>query len=197
MLMVNGLDTVIVARWDLQSLPFFTVAVALSTFVSGILQSLTNPIIPVAAALGAEGKADELEALLIRGSRVMAAASIVTTAPLIFAGGVLLSWWVGPAYAVYGTSLLAGLAAASFIRNSMLTYVVVSQWNRYASAHVGNAIDRGLGLRRRSGRPRSPFWRGRGRRGQDRGGLRRRRIADYAERASHCNRTAYPMAVAN
>jgi O-antigen/teichoic acid export membrane protein len=126
MLMVNGLDTVIVARWDLAALPYFAVSVTLATFVSGIVQSLANPIIPESAAISAANNDAQLDDLLVRGSRVIVGASILATVPLVFAGGSILQLWLGSEYTKNATFLLAGLAIASWVRNLLLTYVMVA-----------------------------------------------------------------------
>lgn len=126
MLMVSGLDLLIVGRYDYASTAFFAVSVTLTTLVSGVLSSLAGALVPAAASVDhAEGTA-ELRTLLFRASRLILAASIVVSAPLIFQGQAILNMWVGPGYAARATILLAVLVLATLIRNAMVPYVTVA-----------------------------------------------------------------------
>ena len=125
MLLVNGLDLIIVGRYDYAATAFFAVSVTLTTLVSGVLSSLSGALVPASASLIASG-GEALREFLFRSSRLIIGASLLVSAPLMFASETVLNLWVGAEYAANAAPLLSVLVAAAFIRNAMVPYVAVA-----------------------------------------------------------------------
>lgn len=124
MLLIGGLDVLIVGRFDYHATPFFALAVTLVTLIVGTIGSFANALVPVAA--GSAHDPSALRSLLLRGSRMTLAISIVATAPLLVGGKGILTVWVGHAYAIETVGILQLLAVAAFIRNGLLAYVMLA-----------------------------------------------------------------------
>ncbi len=124
MLLIGGLDILIVGRFDYQSTAFFALAVTLVTLIVGTIASFANALVPIAASAAHDPSA--LRELLLRGSRMTFAVSILATAPLVFCGNAILTLWVGHAYAAETASILYLLAFAAFLRNGLLAYVMIA-----------------------------------------------------------------------
>jgi len=124
MLMVGGLDLLIVGRYDIASLAAFAVSATLATFVVGTIQSLSTPLVPASAEL--IGSPMELRALLATSSRFILMASLLVTVPLFLARELVLATWVGYDYVLPAAPLLGGLLVAAFVRNMMLSYVMIA-----------------------------------------------------------------------
>lgn len=122
-ILITGLDLVIVSRYYYAATPYYAVSITLVTLVSGVMTALANALVPAAAMIAHDETGAELRALLIRSSRLILGISIVVSAPLIFGGGLLLTLWIGPGYAVIGAPLLAGLTIAALLRNVEVPYV--------------------------------------------------------------------------
>lgn len=126
MLLISGLSLLIVARLDLPRLPYFAVAATLVLFMVGMVQALASAILPVAAQRVAAGDAQGLSTLLGQATRFCAWASLVVAAPLVVGGTVVLSAWVGPAYAAEAAGLLAILTVGHCLRMTALPYVTAA-----------------------------------------------------------------------
>lgn len=124
MLLFSGLDVIIVGRYDFAAVAFFSVGLTLSSFVAGVIGSFAQAMIPAAAKLSDDPAA--LERLLVSGFRFIGAVSLIVSAPLIFSGEVILSYWVGSEYAQNASLILALLAVSMVIRNLMLPYVMLA-----------------------------------------------------------------------
>lgn len=126
MLLVNGLDLIIVGRFDYRATAYYAVCVALVTLVVGTLSSLSNALIPEAARIPDCERPTILPDLLLRSSRLISGAALLIATPLIFTPDVILSWWLGPAYAAQSSAILALLTMAALLRNTMLPYVTIA-----------------------------------------------------------------------
>lgn len=126
MLMVNGLDLIIVGRFDYGATAYYAVCVALVTLVVGTLSSLSNALIPAAAKIPDHERAATLPDLLLQSSRLISGAGLLIAAPLIFTPDVILGWWLGSAYAAQASTILTILVVAALLRNTMLPYVTIA-----------------------------------------------------------------------
>lgn len=126
MLLVSGLDLIILARYAAASVPFYAVSLTLVSFIAGTLQALASALTPAAAGMQASDGGDRLRELFFRASGLIAIASLLVSAPLIFTGREILSLWVGPVYADNAKAILALLAIATAIRTCLLPYGMIA-----------------------------------------------------------------------
>ncbi len=123
MLLVAGLDLIIVARVDYPMVPYFAVAAALAAFLGGVMQATSAAILPVAARLTVRGDAAALNTLVALATRINGSLGLIAAAPLVLAGGFILSIWVGFDYARQSNVVLAVLVVAGSLRTLALPYV--------------------------------------------------------------------------
>ncbi|KQM87982.1 hypothetical protein ASE70_17055 [Sphingomonas sp. Leaf22] len=126
MLLVSGLDLIILARYAPISVPFYAVSLTLVSFIAGTLQALASALTPAAAGMQATDGGDRLKELLVRASKLIAIASLLVSAPLMFTGREILTLWVGPVYADHAQAILALLAVATVIRTCLLPYGMIA-----------------------------------------------------------------------
>jgi O-antigen/teichoic acid export membrane protein len=126
MLLVNGLDLIIVGRFDYQATAYYAVSIALMSLVVGTLSSLSNALVPAAARIPDADRATALPDLLLRSTRLIAGLALLIAAPLIFAPDIVLGLWLGSGYAAQASTILAILAVAALLRNTMLPYVTIA-----------------------------------------------------------------------
>jgi O-antigen/teichoic acid export membrane protein len=124
MLLIGGFDLLIVGHFDIAALPGFAAGTTLATFIAGALGALATPLVPATAALGTRSPS-QVRALLARASRLLLAASILVTVPLVAGARPVLALWLGAGYGA-AVPLAAGLLVVAFVRNLMLPYVTVA-----------------------------------------------------------------------
>ncbi len=125
MLLINGLDLVLVGRFQFAALAPFAIASALVGMVQGIQLAIFNATMPQAAALHVRRETAALGGLVIRNTRVGVILLLLLGMPLIMYAGPILRAWVGAQYVVQGSMFLNVLVAANIIRLVATPYAVV------------------------------------------------------------------------
>jgi O-antigen/teichoic acid export membrane protein len=122
MLLIVGLDLVIVARVDYPMVPYFAAASTLIAALNGAMQAISAAIMPVASRLTATGESQSLFNLICIATRLNGAVGLVTGAPLVLSGYLVLTAWVGERYGANAADILAILAVANCIRSMAMPY---------------------------------------------------------------------------
>jgi len=116
-LIISGLDTTIVGHFELNATAYYAVAATPVNFLAMILQAALNPLMPAVSALSVSRTSEHLGVLLGRSTRYVTLVLQAVGLPLILFGFIVLSAWVGPAYAQHGLTIMRLLVLAYIVRN--------------------------------------------------------------------------------
>lgn len=116
MLLVNGFDLILVARFQFSAMAPYAVAATLVVFLAGSQNAIFGVIMPHAATLQARANSEGLGKLLISSTRLGVLTLLATGLPLIVFAAPLLKVWIGPAFAQSGAGLLVILVVANMVR---------------------------------------------------------------------------------
>jgi O-antigen/teichoic acid export membrane protein len=125
MILVAGLDIALVGVFDFASVPYYSVAATVITFVLGLQNAIFGTLVPVAAVLEARDSTAELGLILVSATRYGMFLLFASGVPLLVAAGPILSTWVGPVYAVHTAPILRVLVVANVIRLSSVPYAML------------------------------------------------------------------------
>lgn len=125
MLIITGLDTTIVGHVQFAETAFYAVAATPITFLSMTLHAGLSPLMPAASAMSVKRTSQQMGHLLARMTRYAYIILQMSGLPLILFGYVILSVWVGPAYARHGLILLRILVLAHIVRNLCAPYATM------------------------------------------------------------------------
>jgi len=125
-LVINGVDLVVLGRIDFAAVPFFAVAATASAIFSGVVGSIYNACLPVAARINESGDGDAMASFLHDGLRLGATFTFMTAIPLVLCNEPLLRFWVGNQYAPRSSLVMSILMAAFLVRTSVMMYVICS-----------------------------------------------------------------------
>jgi len=124
MLLVTGLDLALVGHFQFELVASYAVAATLITFLAGLQDAVFKALTSPTAVMHARGDSSALGRVTIAATRYGVFLLLLTGLPLIFAAKTILTFWVGPAYAVHGAKILQILVAANMIRYSATPYVI-------------------------------------------------------------------------
>jgi O-antigen/teichoic acid export membrane protein len=124
MLLVGGLDLSLVGYFQFEAVVYYAVVANLITFLAGLQSALFSVMIPSTAVLYARRESRELGDVIVTATRYSTFLLLLAGIPLFVAARMVLSLWVGPAYAVHGAQILQVLIAANIIRLSAVPYVM-------------------------------------------------------------------------
>jgi O-antigen/teichoic acid export membrane protein len=122
MLMVNGLATALVGRFEFNATGLYSSCINLIIVLGGIQQTLFSPILQHGAAMAARGASHEIDALLKRSTRFCVLLLLIAGSPLLLFGESLIRVWLGQEYAHEGQAILQLLVLGSIIRLSATPY---------------------------------------------------------------------------
>jgi O-antigen/teichoic acid export membrane protein len=125
MLIITGLDTTVVGRYDFPATSFYAVAATPITFLSLILQATLGPLMPAISSLGVYRSPEFLGDLLARVTRYIFIILQLSGLPLIVFGKPVLTVWVGAFYASRCLGILRLLVLAYIIRNLCAPYATM------------------------------------------------------------------------
>jgi O-antigen/teichoic acid export membrane protein len=125
MLLVNGLDAILVARFNFDRVGAYTMASGLIACIVGLQQAILQTLIPEGAKLNVAGGSEMMGKLLLHSTRVSTILLSLSTLPLIVLAGPLVRLWVGETYGAEAAPILAILAIASLIRLILNPYAVL------------------------------------------------------------------------
>jgi O-antigen/teichoic acid export membrane protein len=125
MFLINGLDLLLVGRFDFASLAPYAVASSLINFVAGAQYALFSAMMPKAATMHAGDNSEDLGKLVITSTRIGTMLVMLLGLTLFLYSTPILRAWVGPSYALHAQRLLQVLLVANMIRLIWVPYSVV------------------------------------------------------------------------
>jgi O-antigen/teichoic acid export membrane protein len=125
MLMVNGLATALVGRFEFNATGLYSSCLNMITVLGGIQQTLFSPILQHGAAIAARGASHEIDALLKRSTRFCMLLLLIVGSPLLLFSESLIRVWLGQDYAHEGQGILQLLVVGNIIRLSATPYALL------------------------------------------------------------------------
>ncbi len=116
MLLINGLDLLLVGRFQFDAVTPYSVAATLITFLAGVQNAIFGVIMPHAAQLHAREDAQELGNLLVKTTRLGVLLLLLTGLPLIAFASPIVKIWIGLRFAASGGSILTILVIGNVVR---------------------------------------------------------------------------------
>jgi O-antigen/teichoic acid export membrane protein len=126
MILINGLDLLLVGRFEPGALGSYAVASSLITFVAGAQSALFSAMMPQAAATHAQGDPAKLGRLVLTSTRIGTMILLLSGLSLFLFAAAILHAWVGAEYASRAQRLLSILLAANMLRLAWVPYSVVA-----------------------------------------------------------------------
>jgi O-antigen/teichoic acid export membrane protein len=123
--LVTQIDPLIIGYFDYKSLPYYSLASILISFIVGIQGSVFSTILPGAAAIGARQDGVLLGNLLLSATRYSVGILVLTSVPLLICGYAIMIVWTSKEYADNSILLLYLLLAANFIRQLGGPYAMI------------------------------------------------------------------------
>ena len=124
MLMINGLDLILVGRFQFYALAPFAIASTLVTTIQGVQLAIFNATMPHAAVLHARRDTLGLGRLVVQNTQLGVLLLLLLGMPLLLYSGPILHAWVGQQYVAQGRALLNILVVANIIRLVAAPYTV-------------------------------------------------------------------------
>jgi O-antigen/teichoic acid export membrane protein len=124
-ILVNGLDLIMVGRFDIEALPSYSVVITLITFLAGIQTAIFAATMPHAAILHARRNLFGLGQMVLVATRCGLSILLISGFSLLIYASPLISVWVGNEYVDKMHLPLIILMAANMIRLSGLPYATV------------------------------------------------------------------------
>jgi len=144
---INGIDLVVLSRIDFAAVPYFAVAGSASAIFGGVIGSVYNAFIPLAARLHEGGDGERLAAFLQEGLRLGTTFMLMAGIPLVLCCEPLLRLWVGTGYASRSAMIMTILVAALLVRTSVMMYVIVAVASgSHGKAWAGPVFEAGANL---------------------------------------------------
>jgi O-antigen/teichoic acid export membrane protein len=122
MMLINGLDLILVGRFELGALAPYAVASTLVTFIAGMHGAIISATMPHAAVLHARQDSAGIGRVVVSATRLGVLLLALTGMPLLIYARPLLQIWVGGRYAAQTYVPLAILLIANIIRLTGLPY---------------------------------------------------------------------------
>lgn len=146
-LVINGVDLIVLGGIDFTAVPFFAVAATASAIFSGVVGSIYNAFLPVAARINESGDGRVMEIFLHDGLRLGATFTFMISTPLILCNEPMLHLWVGGAYARQSSLIMSILMASFVVRTSVMMYVICSvASNTHGRSWLGPVLEAGANL---------------------------------------------------
>jgi O-antigen/teichoic acid export membrane protein len=124
-LLISGLDTVIVGRYDFHNTGFYGIAGSATNFMLLIVGSALGPLMPAISSVQGQRTPKQLGALLVQATRYCTLMLMVLGIPLLVAGFPILRIWLGPVYANGSVRFLIVLVLANIIRELGYPYALM------------------------------------------------------------------------
>jgi O-antigen/teichoic acid export membrane protein len=125
LILVSGLDIAIIGFFDYSSLIYYSLAITITSLVTGIQSTVISVIMPTAAAMGSRQNKEELGNLLIASTRYGTILIVLTSLPIFIFGNWIVSLWVGADYATSVVPILVLLVLGNSIRSIGLPYATI------------------------------------------------------------------------
>jgi O-antigen/teichoic acid export membrane protein len=125
MMLVNGLDLLLVGRFQLEALAPYSMAITLVTLLAGIQSAIFGATMPHAAVLHARKNSEALGKMVISATRLGVLILVLSGLPLLIYSPILMKIWVGKQYSLEAHMPLTILLIANMVRLSGLPYATV------------------------------------------------------------------------
>ena len=127
MLLINGLDLILVGRFQFAAVTSYSVSSTLITFLIGIQVAIFGVIMPHAAELYAQKNSGALGKLATNTTQLGVLLLLITGLPLIVFSSLIIKVWIGPQFAVAGGEILTILVIANMTRLTGTPYASILQ----------------------------------------------------------------------
>ncbi len=131
MLLVNGLDLPIVARFEFNHVAAYALTTSLISVFVGLAGVILNVLVPRTSSLVTLNQTAEVRRLMFNATRIASAMVIVFGIPAFFGARVILGLWVGPLLAEQGTPLFRLLLVANSLRMPFMPFALVLMGSGY------------------------------------------------------------------
>jgi O-antigen/teichoic acid export membrane protein len=144
LLFVTGLQILLVAHFEFALVPAFAGALSMTALLVGVVAAVTGTLVPHIAHAAARPDAHFPEADLRHIARLSNLILYGGTAVLLIGNWWILRYWLGLSFADAGGPVLAVIALAQAIRNSISAYVMttiaLSLQNRLLAGPIAEGI---------------------------------------------------------
>ncbi|HKD74642.1 MAG TPA: hypothetical protein VKB76_04075, partial [Ktedonobacterales bacterium] len=124
-LLISGLDTVIVGRYDFHNTGFYGIAGSATNFMLLIVGSALGPIMPAISSVQGQRTPRQLGGLLVQATRYCTLMLMMLGLPLLIGGYPILRVWLGPVYAGGSVRFMVVLVLANIIRELGYPYALM------------------------------------------------------------------------
>jgi O-antigen/teichoic acid export membrane protein len=125
-LLISGVATTLVGRFDPQNVSAFAMAFSVTTIMIGLIQTVLSPLMANAAEIHADKeRREKIPSILIRATQVSVFALLLFFIGVLLFGRLAIRLWVGDAYVESVYRLLIILSASYAIRSFCMPYALV------------------------------------------------------------------------
>ncbi|HEY3283345.1 MAG TPA: oligosaccharide flippase family protein [Armatimonadota bacterium] len=131
----NNLDRVLITRrFGLPAAALYGPSAQLANRVQGVASSLTNVVFPMTSEMSVSGDLESLNRLYLRAVRLTAAVCTALVVPLATLSGIVLTLWLGAAFAQKTAGVLAVLMCSFYLAS--YTAVPFHVYNGLGKPHI-------------------------------------------------------------
>ena len=94
---------------------FYSIGSSLMTYSGQVSGAISATFLPMASSLEAEGKSEDLQRLLLRGTQATLAFSLPISLALVLRGRTFIGLWMGPQYSKVSGTVLQILSISQFL----------------------------------------------------------------------------------
>jgi O-antigen/teichoic acid export membrane protein len=113
-IIINTDNLVVGAFLSVGLVAYYSIGGSLTAYSGQVVYAMSTTFIPLASNLEAEGKSEELQKLLIRGTQATLALALPISLTLIFRGKTFIGLWMGRQYSEISGNVLQILMIAQF-----------------------------------------------------------------------------------
>jgi O-antigen/teichoic acid export membrane protein len=124
-ILISGLDTAIVARYDFANTAFYAAASSATNFMLLVVGSLMSPLMPALSSAQLQRTPAQMGELVIKATRYGALLMVAMGIPLVSCAYPLLACWVGQNYAIHGALFLQVLVLGNVLRQLAAPYSIM------------------------------------------------------------------------
>lgn len=125
MLLISGLDVTIVGHFDFGAVGYYSIAVTVISFLTGLNSSLFNAMLTPVTVLQERHEYERIRSLVLATTRLNTYTNLLLYIGVVIAGPLVLRVWVGSSYASAALPILEVLMFAQAIRLVGSSYSIV------------------------------------------------------------------------
>lgn len=124
-ILFSRMDQTLIGAWvGIAAVGVYAIPFLITSSIIALIASITHFVFPMASALHATNKTEELKSVFLKTSRFVASIASVLFVPLVLFGDKFLSLWVGKEIGEQGSQVLLLLAIATY--SSTLSNIVIN-----------------------------------------------------------------------